>query len=164
MINGLRIILGPVGIWKRPGCGALPLAPDLLSSPEMSSHFAVRVNDWVSRLEEEIGHDGSALPYTTTKYDKPCLLGACSQSLGFEKACQLAVAFHKATRGCSIGDVFALLGLDSEGVGVSCQCLMLAHRRDRPSVLTFAKLQPCGDTQMTDLETTSNLPWDPKLL
>ena len=62
------------------GRGSWPLAPALLASPEMNNQFADAVNNWVDRLSEQIKHDESALPYKQTKYDTPCLLGACCQS------------------------------------------------------------------------------------
>ena len=89
-----------------------------------------------------------------------CLLGACCQSPEFAKAFRLAENFKLSARGCSIGDVFALIGQGNAGVEAICRCFMVVHRRDRPSVLTFARLQPCGSTQMSDLASSSNFPWD----
>ncbi|MFM7978489.1 MAG: hypothetical protein ACKPKO_04160, partial [Candidatus Fonsibacter sp.] len=110
----------------------------------MNNQFADAVSNWVGRLSERINHDESALPYNQTTYDTPCLRGACCRSPDFAKALQLAENFKQSARGCSIGDVFALIGQGNAGVKAICRCFMVVHRRDRPSVLTFARLQPCG--------------------
>ena len=45
MINGLRIILGPVGIWKRPGRNLKPTDEEVLAQDELADR-AGSVLDW----------------------------------------------------------------------------------------------------------------------
>ena len=45
MINGVRIILGPVGIWKRPGRNLKPTDEEVLAQDELADR-AGSVLDW----------------------------------------------------------------------------------------------------------------------